>query len=143
MSRKNPGVPLSEVANPASLVTEDGHNAYDLYCPLADCRCLILRKGVGKLVDMESELPQLPELPRLLNSPEESKEAPVEYKNKFWALSDMMSFENVGFSKTLSDTGVKYLICADCDVGPIGYHKTTQQQKDYRLVVDRVCYREQ
>ncbi|KAK9764805.1 hypothetical protein K7432_007402 [Basidiobolus ranarum] len=142
MTRKNPGIPLSEIDALSSIVTEEGCNAYDLYCPLEDCRCLILRKGVGKLVDAESELPELPDLPRLLNSTQERKEVSSEFQNKYWSLSDMMSFENVGFSRTLSNTGVKYLICADCDVGPLGYHKSLQQPKDFRLAIERVCYKE-
>ena len=35
----------------------------------------------------------------------------------------MFDFDNVGFSRTVED-GVKYLVCADCEMGPIGYHNT-------------------
>lgn len=38
----------------------------------------------------------------------------------FWKVSDMFHFENVGFSHTAD--GVKYLTCADCEMGPIGWH---------------------
>ncbi|XP_030748198.1 guanine nucleotide exchange factor MSS4 homolog isoform X1 [Sitophilus oryzae] len=38
----------------------------------------------------------------------------------FWAVEDMMTFYNVGFSNTVGNT--KYLTCADCEAGPIGYH---------------------
>lgn len=31
----------------------------------------------------------------------------------------MMAFENVGFTRSVE--GIKYLICADCEYGPIGY----------------------
>ena len=31
---------------------------------------------------------------------------------------DMYDFENIGFSKPVDS--VKYLICADCEAGPIG-----------------------
>ncbi|KAJ1348908.1 hypothetical protein KIN20_004315 [Parelaphostrongylus tenuis] len=37
----------------------------------------------------------------------------------FWIVKDMYDFENVGFTK--SDEGVKYLVCADCEYGPIGF----------------------
>lgn len=40
--------------------------------------------------------------------------------NKYWCVDNMYAFENVGFSKTVD--GVKYLICADCEIGPIGWH---------------------
>lgn len=53
----------------------------------------------------------------------------------------MFSFENVGFSKTLNETGVKYLCCADCELGPLGYHDTTNNDtKEYLIAVDRVSY---
>ena len=31
----------------------------------------------------------------------------------------MFDFDNVGFSKTVDDC--KFLTCADCEIGPIGY----------------------
>ena len=37
----------------------------------------------------------------------------------YWVVEDMYSFENVGFSNSVA--GVKYLSCADCEVGPIGW----------------------
>lgn len=47
---------------------------------------------------------------------QEANDAP----SKYWCVDNMYAFENVGFSKTVD--GVKYLICADCEVGPIGWH---------------------
>lgn len=38
----------------------------------------------------------------------------------FWVVEDMMTFENIGFSNTLDRT--KFLICCDCEMGPVGYH---------------------
>lgn len=38
----------------------------------------------------------------------------------FWFVNDMFIFENVGFSNTVDKR--KYLICADCEMGPLGYH---------------------
>ena len=61
----------------------------------------------------------------------------VENLNKYWLVGDMMTFENVGFLKTVN--GIKYLICADCEIGPIGYHDT-QKQKQYYVAVGRVKY---
>ena len=40
--------------------------------------------------------------------------------HEFWAVTDMFAFENVGFCNTVDN--IKYLACADCDVGPIGAH---------------------
>ena len=35
-------------------------------------------------------------------------------------VDDMFLFDNLGFTNTVDTT--KYLACADCDVGPLGYH---------------------
>lgn len=37
---------------------------------------------------------------------------------EYWIIDDMFTFENIGFSNPVGD--YKYLICADCDMGPIG-----------------------
>lgn len=42
-----------------------------------------------------------------------------EYK-EFWIIDDMFTFENIGFSHQVGN--YKYLICADCEMGPVGYH---------------------
>ena len=39
---------------------------------------------------------------------------------RFWVVADMFTFENIAFSHTVANT--KYLICADCEIGPVGYH---------------------
>lgn len=41
----------------------------------------------------------------------------------YWQVDDMFTFENIGFSHTLKNC--KYLICADCEMGPVGYHDVT------------------
>ena len=38
----------------------------------------------------------------------------------FYRVEDMFDFDNLGFTNTVGT--IKYLSCADCDVGPIGYH---------------------
>lgn len=55
----------------------------------------------------------------------------------FWLVEDMFTFENLGFTNTVNN--IKYLICADCEVGPIGVHDT-QQNKQFYLAVDRVSH---
>jgi hypothetical protein len=41
---------------------------------------------------------------------------------EFWLLTDVFAFENIGFSKTVHET-IKFLSCADCEVGPIGFQE--------------------
>lgn len=50
-----------------------------------------------------------------------------EYK-EFWIVDDMFSFENIGFSNQVGN--YKYLICADCEMGPVGYHDL-ETKKNY------------
>lgn len=52
-----------------------------------------------------------------------------------WFVDDMFTFENVGFTK---DVGrIKYLICADCEIGPIGWH-CLDDKKGFYIAVERV-----
>lgn len=37
----------------------------------------------------------------------------------FFSVSDMFDFENVGFTHSVD--GVKYITCAECEFGPIGF----------------------
>ena len=64
---------------------------------------------------------------------DENKE---ETLNRFWLVEDMYLFENMGFSKTVDN--VKYLACAECDVGPIGWHDLISK-KNY-LSIDRTSF---
>ena len=52
-----------------------------------------------------------------------------------WVLKDMFDFDNVGFSNTVGT--IKYLICADCEVGPIGWHDTTVRDQFF-IAISRV-----
>lgn len=54
-----------------------------------------------------------------------------------WLVVDMFNFENVGFTKPVDD--LKYLICADCEVGPIGWHKMSTPTEFY-IACTRVKY---
>lgn len=52
-----------------------------------------------------------------------------------WLVDDMLTFENVGFTKDVGK--IKYLICADCEIGPIGWHCLDDKKKFY-VALDRV-----
>ncbi|KAJ3320927.1 hypothetical protein HDV06_004705 [Boothiomyces sp. JEL0866] len=55
----------------------------------------------------------------------------------YWTVQNMMTFENIGFSK-INEAGIQYLICADCDLGPLGYFDKTLEVKEYHIGGDRV-----
>ncbi|KAI7901714.1 putative guanine nucleotide exchange factor mss4 [Cokeromyces recurvatus] len=115
------------------LVAENGKNNADILCPKENCNCVILRKNTASLVERDGSKLALPEsaLPAntLLNADDDTH---------FWHVSNMMDFENVGFSTTMGTT--KYLSCADCDLGPIGYHDTTNP-KEFVVSIKRARYR--
>lgn len=88
---------------------------------------------------------QLPELPRPLDQAPTSEPSS---KPGFWSVPSPLTFENIGFSRNapppsvLSSTStaapslagtIKFLICADCDHGPLGWHDT--QGRDLGLEV--------
>jgi len=45
----------------------------------------------------------------------------------FWKVDEQLHFENVGFSKTVNGDE-KFLMCADCEQGPIGWTQLSQPQ---------------
>jgi len=53
----------------------------------------------------------------------------------FWLVDNMYTFENVGFSNTIGT--IKYLICADCEIGPIGWHDI-QDKAAFFVALERV-----
>ncbi|CAG8534684.1 5849_t:CDS:2, partial [Cetraspora pellucida] len=137
----------------AQLVTADNNqNAYDIYCPQPSCRCLLLRTSFGNFVEKpKDKTVLLPSTEKLdpngttiskenVNWNGTNSESTSQSTVEYWQLTDMMAFENIGFSKTVEGSGLKYLCCADCNIGPIGYHDTNAQEKEYLLVVNRVSY---
>ena len=45
-----------------------------------------------------------------------------ETMKQFYVVNDMYDFDNIGFTKSVDNNTIKYLICADCEVGPLGWH---------------------
>ena len=56
----------------------------------------------------------------------------------YWMVEDMYTFDNVGFTNSVGT--VKYLICADCEIGPIGWHDTNNKKRFY-IALDRVKHK--
>lgn len=54
------------------------------------------------------------------------QEHETELLKDYWLVDDMFTFENIGFSNSVQNT--KYLICADCEMGPVGYHDVTTRK---------------
>lgn len=74
-------------------------------------------------------------LPYMFKKKVETQPTEGEDLKAFWLVKDMYTFDNVGFSNTVDS--IKYLICADCEIGPIGWHNITDK-KSFYIAVERV-----
>lgn len=123
-------------------VSDASGNKFDLLCPREGCGSIILKSGVASVVERESvqlepagishpALPSLPAPPALMH---------------WWRVApNAMAFENIGFSRGIaSDSSpgesMKLLICAECDLGPLGWCKAGGSE--FFLACNRVGYRE-
>lgn len=70
-----------------------------------------------------------------LKSERESDNSESENVEDFWMVDNMFAFENVGFSNTVGTT--KYLTCADCEIGPIGWHDVNNKT-EFFIAMSRV-----
>ncbi|KAG1437684.1 hypothetical protein G6F56_012988 [Rhizopus delemar] len=120
-------LPLEKLVDPSTK-----KNVADILCPKQNCNCVILRKNAASLVERDGSKLQLPAASLPENSIVEENDS------YFWLVKNMMDFENIGFSKTVNT--IKYLSCADCDLGPLGYHDTTEP-KEYVIHLQRAKYR--
>ncbi|GAA5900121.1 uncharacterized protein JCM6883_006094 [Sporobolomyces salmoneus] len=141
-SIRTPGKRLASTITKETLrreLVEDGKNRFDLYCPRAECRCLLVKRGTAKWVvkgTHDNEL-ELPPLPRRIDAPSPSSSSSSSSHLGYWTLSSPLAFENIGFTRSLPSSSsssqpstspsaaqIKYLTCADCDFGPLGWHDT-------------------
>ncbi|KAI6651738.1 Guanine nucleotide exchange factor MSS4 [Oopsacas minuta] len=118
--------------NREEVVSDSRANALWIVCQV--CKSKILQPNIGVYVESEAELPPLLKKESLNAA---TQEIPVEKVTAFWKIKDMFHFENIGVSKTIGNT--KYLLCADCEIGPVGYHLITNPQAFF-LAVHRVVY---
>ncbi|GAA5881788.1 hypothetical protein JCM16303_006452 [Sporobolomyces ruberrimus] len=144
-SVRSPGKRLASATVTKAIVeeklVEDGKNKFDLYCPRAECRCFLIRKGAASWVAKGSHKGdlELPPLPRRIDAPPRPSAASPHLG--YWTLSSPLAFENIGFTRSLPPSSshpppgqappsmtttsqIKYLTCADCDFGPLGWHDT-------------------
>ena len=96
------------------LLNEDQKNAKALIC--LRCPSKILPKDVGKYQDhLEKDL-------HVMHKKQEDAGIKKESMKQFYLVNDMFDFDNIGFTKPVDNDTIKYLICADCEVGPLGWH---------------------
>merc|ERR1712168_695367 len=101
-------------------------NARSVVCQR--CQCLVLKPHAASYATKEIFMPHM-------RKKEGVAFGDGENLHKHWMVKNMMTFENVGFLKNVGTT--KFLICADCEVGPIGWH-STEVKDEFYIALDRV-----
>ncbi|XP_060833603.1 guanine nucleotide exchange factor MSS4 homolog [Rhopalosiphum padi] len=99
------------------LITEE-KNKHTVYC--TKCPSQILSSTMGKYLRIEFNLPHM-------SQKKNCEAVECELLTDYWMVPDMYIFDNIGFSKTV-ESGIKYLICADCEIGPIGWYDDNTKQ---------------
>lgn len=118
-------------AGRAGLVSEEGKNIKSVVCQR--CGSKVLCPGMALLKEKELFLPSMRKKSGLSSTTEGSVDGDT--LTAHWFVDDMYTFENVGFT---NDVGrIKYLICADCEIGPIGWH-CLDDKKSFYVALERV-----
>lgn len=100
------------------------YNAYKLTCAREACGSVILLRGVGVWHDRTSTAANHPQI---FTTPEPGFPISLPDGPTGWWLvkPTPMQFENIGFSRAITGSGgttqIKYLSCAECDLGPLGW----------------------
>eukprot|EP01135_Chromosphaera_perkinsii_P006291 Nk52_evm20s485 gene=Nk52_evmTU20s485 len=133
--------PLGELGN------AEGKNTKWVLCER--CGSKVIRPNAAKLVKNQFSLPMMVQKKNGQdngkgseednNNNNDNNQLEQELFEDFYLLADMFDFENVGFSNTVANT--KYLTCADCEIGPIGYMDIEQKNMIY-VAVNRVAHSE-
>ncbi|XP_041834301.1 guanine nucleotide exchange factor MSS4 [Melanotaenia boesemani] len=119
-----------EATDQTELVSEDGKNSKSVLCQR--CGSKVLCPGMAMFAEKELFLPSMRKKSGL-STTEGSVDGDT--LTVHWLVNDMFDFENVGFT---NDVGrIKYLICADCEIGPIGWH-CLDDKKSYYIALERV-----
>ncbi|EDW04068.1 guanine nucleotide exchange factor MSS4 homolog [Drosophila grimshawi] len=109
---------MTEESNFAEQIVNN-HNKTNVRCQY--CNSLMLKATEGTYCEQEIDVP-------LMVQKKDSKPDALNTEKlaHFWLVTDMMTFENIGFSHTVD--GRKFLVCADCERGPVGYHELASKR---------------
>lgn len=117
-------------ADLANMVSEDGKNIKSVLCQR--CGSKVLCPGMAVLAKKELFLPSMRKKTGITRA-EGTMDGDM--LSDHWLVDDMYAFENVGFTKDVGK--LKYLICADCEIGPIGWHSLDDKRSFY-VALERV-----
>jgi hypothetical protein len=134
-------VPSDSSFNAAEhLHTESNTNTMRMRCLRCDSLILEAKAAVYRREEVAVDIPSMRKKHELHASKSEENGVEVihtESSEQFWLLSDMLTFENIGFTNTVDKK--KYLICADCEIGPLGF-QSLDKPNEFLVCVERVKY---
>lgn len=94
-----------------SLKDQNEKNKLKVHCTF--CPSEMLNVGAARLVNIQFNLPYI-------HCKGEDEGDQQESITDYWMVEDIYTFENIGVSRTVDN--VKYLACADCERGPVGWY---------------------
>lgn len=109
------------------LMDENDNNKVKVYCTF--CPSQMLNIGAARLVNIQFNLPHI-------HCKGEDEGDQQESIKDYWMVDDIYMFENIGVSHTVDN--IKYLACADCERGPVGWHDLSTK-KSY-IALSRVMH---
>ncbi|KAF5394862.1 hypothetical protein EG68_01854 [Paragonimus skrjabini miyazakii] len=113
----------------------EGRNLFDICCPR--CSSIVLKKCSANFTIKQQSLPVYAKKSELTNP---TNEFPTDLLDQFWSVNDMYTFENVGFTHDVNS--LRYLTCADCELGPIGFQDTNEgPPKVYYVALSRTTHK--
>ena len=127
---------LCSSSSHAALMNENDKNSKSIVCQFCDSK--VLTPDMASLRRLNGHfLPAMRQKKSIATGNNDSG-LEGETLDDFWLVEDMFHFENVGFSKAVDN--VKYLICADCEMGPIGFHDPSAP-KEFYVALARVMHK--
>ena len=125
---------------------ETQKNSKKIKCLRCDSYILQPNSGVFKKVEEPILLPSMKSKRDLAASKStdstdttitDNTQIQMDKLDSFWLINDMLVFENIGFTNAVDN--MKYLICADCEIGPVGV-QNLDKPNEFLVAFERVKY---
>ncbi|XP_061869424.1 guanine nucleotide exchange factor MSS4 [Colius striatus] len=124
-----PPAPAAAEPRSAELVCAQGRNLKAVLCLRCGSRVLLPGAATFALRELL--------LPAMRKKAAAAAGGGGDLVREHWLVRDMFSFENVGFTRDVGN--VKFLVCADCEAGPIGWHCLDDKDSFY-VALERVAH---
>lgn len=108
-------------------VGSEGRNTRKILCP--QCGVVILQAGKAEHIEKPFAYHRYKA---------RAHESDTVEENTHWMVQDQFDFDNIGVTRSVDPT-TKYLICSECEVGPLGLYLPLQKPLFY-IATSRVAY---